>query len=60
MTLKKSDGEASVIAEDWRMRINPSLLSLLAPLWPGAVVPNMALYDSNRIIWHLNWVQTND
>ena len=51
---KQSDGEAPVMLELWKMRSTPSLLSLPCPLWLGPI------YGSNRTVWHLNWVQTND
>ena len=36
------------------------LLPLLpGPLWPGVVIPDR-INGSNRTVWQLNWVQTNN
>ena len=54
---KKSDGEASIMLELWRMRITPSLLSIPGPLWPSVVAPNKVLSMSQtETVWHLNYV----
>ena len=39
--------------ELWGMQSTSSLPSLLGS-------PDSPIYVSNRIVWHLNWVQTND
>ena len=57
--IKQSDGVAPVMLEVWGMRIIPSLPSFLGSLWPRVVAPD-STYGSNRTIWHLNWVQTNN
>ena len=45
-----SDGEAQVL-ELWGIRSTQSL-----PLLPGP----LSIYWSNRTVWHLNWMYTND
>ena len=55
---KQSDVEDSVILELWGMRSTSSLPWLPGPNWTGVVAPN--IYESNRIVCHLNWVRTND
>ena len=58
---KQSDPEVQLILEFWKMRCTPSLPSLSDPLWPRVVAPNRVLFIwSNRAVWHLNSVQTND
>ena len=57
---KQSNGEVPVMLELWGMRCTPSLLLLPGPLWPGVVAPDRVLSLSNRTVWDLNWVQTND
>ena len=52
---KQSNGAAPVMLELWKTWNASSLLSLPSPLWLGVVAPG-----SNRTVWHLNWVQTND
>ena len=47
--------------ELWEMQSTPSLPSLPGLLWPGVVTSDRVLfYGSNRNVWHLNWLQTND
>ena len=40
---KKSDDEAPVVLELWRMRSTPSWPSIPGPLWPGVVSPERVL-----------------
>ena len=43
MKLNKSDGEASVMLELWRMQSTPSLPLLRGALWHGMVAPDSVL-----------------
>ena len=59
---KQSDGEVPVMLELWGIQINPSLLSLPGPLWPGVGAPDrllsMDLIEINCILI-LNWITWN-
>ena len=48
---KQSDGGVPVILELWEVQSNPSLPSLLGPLWLGVVAPD------KDPIYGLNWTQ---
>ena len=54
----QSDSEAPVMLEVWGMWSTFSLPLLPDPLWCRVVAPDRIL--SNRTVWHLNWMQTND
>ena len=58
ITLKKSDGEASVMLEHWGMHSTPLLLSLPGPLWPGMVAPDRAL-SMGQIELNCNYAKLN-
>ena len=57
--IKQFDGEAPAMLEFWEMQSISSLPLLPGPLWFGMVTPDGS-YGSNRTVWYLNWVQTND
>ena len=57
--IKQSEDEAPVMLKLWGMVSSLSLPSLPGPHWAGMVAPDSPMYGSNRIVWHLNRVQTN-
>ena len=46
--------------ELWGIWSVPSLLLLPGPLCLGMVAPDSLIYGSNRTVWFLNYVPTND
>ena len=61
---KQSDGEVPVMQEVWGMRSTPSFPSLLGPLCPGVVVPEMLFsigqieLNSELILKGITWNRT--
>ena len=47
---KQSDGEVPVMLELWQMPSTPSLPSLIDPLWPGGVAPDMGQIELNCVL----------
>ena len=59
--IKQSDSEASIMQELWGIWRIPLLPLLPSPLWPWVIAPQKGpINGSNRTVWHLNRVQTND
>ena len=60
--IKQFDGDVPVIVELWGHRINPLLISLQGPLWPGMVAPDRVLSMSQKqlnSVLMLNWIVWN-
>ena len=58
---KTYDGKAPIILMLWEMLSTYSMPSLPDTLWLGVVKSDGGrIYGSNRTVWHLNRVQTND
>ena len=61
VSIKQSDGEVPVMLELWEMQKYPfiAIAPRSTPSRSGSTWES-PIYGSNRTVWHLNWVQTNN